>query len=337
MPTIHQVPDKITTKLPKSDSCIKPTLATLYAGIFTRSLRRLFDAISWNAQALCNHLFAPGTDPHGAFAGAVDHATRRIGYDCDTAGKLMDQSQSLLPPATPFTSLLEQFIYIPATLADPMRLSTPRLQPTPRTDIASLPLDTALGLRPLLTYLHQHLHEHFSRLQDSQTTHCCFVTFIVGHSTHPSASVALHSHLVSAFTAPPNEEHSTLYIPTDLISGLPTSTAAFLVNPNVLLHLPPYSPSKLRMLPWKTSLLRPPRRKLPRPCNLLQLHASRLIHQKRSFKSPLLLGNQLSQEFASRDSLSTDPVSRPILPFILHAVPRLSPMGFWTFTCNCFN
>ena len=138
MPTIHPVPDKITTKLPKFDTCIKPTLATLYAGIFTRmpSLGRLFDAISWKAQALYNHLFSPSTDPTSAFAGATDHAARRVGYDCDEDGKLKDRAQTLPPPATAFTSLLDQFIDIPAT---------PRLQPKVVSSLEALLVQPLVG------------------------------------------------------------------------------------------------------------------------------------------------------------------------------------------------
>ena len=149
------------------------------------------------------------------------------------------------PPATPFTSLLDQFIDIPATLTDPMHLSTPRIQSTPRTDIASIPLEAELEPRPLLNYLHHQLHEHFSRLQASQTTHCCFVTFIVGPSTHPSASTALHSHLVSAFTAPPNEAHSILYYPlhSDRSHYRPTSLDGMAPPPGILGRVPTFSSS----------------------------------------------------------------------------------------------
>ena len=266
--------------------------------------------------------------PPGTFEGATDHATRRIGLDCDEAGKLRNRSQTLLPPATPFTSLLDQFIDIPATLSDPRKLSTPRLQPTPRTDISSVPLDAAIGIRSLLTYLHQHLHDHFSRLQDTHTTHCCFVTFIVGPSTHPSASAVLRSHLVSAFTAPPNEDHSTLYVPTDIIHGLPPSaewhpllvylTAALLfphlsflvitpdyqagasssvdslanllrpsgslVNPDVLLHLPPYATFQTPDVPMEDASASAASPAVPTPSQP-GLHTSRLTHLRRPSKS----------------------------------------------------
>ena len=243
-----------------------------------------------------------------------------------------------------------------------MHLSTPRIQSIPRTDIASIPLEAELEPRPLLNYLHHQLHEHFSRLQASQTTHCCFVTFIVGPSTHPSASTALHSHLVSAFTAPPNEAHSILYIPTDLITGLPTSTewhpllvylaasllfphlsflvltpdyhagasssvdslvnllrpagplvlfceAASLVNPNVLLHLPPYSTfhtPDVTMEDASASVTTPAATSTthPSPTPRFTTHSPEEVLQIISTTT----GAQLSKEAASRDSLSTDPV-----------------------------
>ena len=93
---------------------------------------------------------------------------------------------------------------------------------TPTVPSQSLPdpltgnADTPAKITPLLHYLHKHLTPHLQALLGTNTR-SCFVTLIIGPSTDSRVGSALHSHLVCAAVAPPTEDYSVLFIPSNLI------------------------------------------------------------------------------------------------------------------------
>ena len=121
------------------------------------------------------------------------------------------------PEPTPFTTLLDSFVDIPASLRDAHHFRTPTVLSSGLPDPVLGTATPPVKLSPLLNYLHQHLTPHL-RSHIGTSIQSCFVTLIIGPSTDPRVGAALHSHLVCAAVAPSNEDYSVLFIPSDLLS-----------------------------------------------------------------------------------------------------------------------
>ena len=101
---------------------------------------------------------------------------------------------------TPFSQLVEDYVNLDASFADPGRLSAPEIQPS---DYSTEPLDTPAfdgsmfnHYHDLLHFLHDQLSEYFSSVQDPALAQNFFLTFIVGPPDHINARPCLHSHII---------------------------------------------------------------------------------------------------------------------------------------------
>ena len=249
------------SSLPTTTSAEKQSLLTCYAGLFARlpSLGQIMNSQFAHAQELYNHLFAPSYTPVN---------------EPDNPNPAFHQStpprDSTTPTSNPFSDLVDSFVNLPSSLEDVHNMSRPTASPltlfTPSTQQPATPFNFS----PLLQFLADALNPHLTLLA-SQPTHSCFVTLVVGPSTHTMAGPALHSHLVSSVTAIPGDDVSVIYIPTDLAypdlpflvvtpdysAGATTSpdslrkllsptdsmvvfSSESIIAPDVLLHLPPH-------------------------------------------------------------------------------------------------
>ena len=121
------------------------------------------------------------------------------------------------PEPTPFGTLLDSFVDIPASLRDDHHHRTPTVLSSGLPDPVLGTATPLVKLSPLLNYLNQHLTPHL-RSHIGTSIQSCFVTLIIGPSTDVRVGAALHSHLVCAAVAPSNEDYSVLFIPSDLLT-----------------------------------------------------------------------------------------------------------------------
>ena len=201
------------SSLPTTTSAEQPTLLTCYAGLFARlpSLGQILNSQYAHAQELYNHLFAPSTPV----------------ADPDTPNPAFHHSapprDASIPITSPFSDLVDAFVDIPSSLADVHNMSRPTAPPLTLSNPPTQQPTSQFNFAPLLQFLTSTINPHLTHLV-SQPTHSCFIILVVGYSTHSMAGPALHSHLVSSFTALPGDDVSVVYIPTDLIQGFPEPT-----------------------------------------------------------------------------------------------------------------
>ena len=199
------------SSLPTTTPAEQPSLLTCYAGLFARlpSLGQIMNSQFAHAQELYNHLFAPSTpvaDPDNPNPAFHHSAPPR---------------DSSTPISSPFSDLVDSFVDLPASMADAHNMSRPTAPPLTLSNPPTQQPASTFNFAPFLQYLTNTINPHLTHLV-SQPTHSCFVILVVGSSTHSMAGPALHSHLVSSFTAIPGDDVSVVYIPTDLIRVLPT-------------------------------------------------------------------------------------------------------------------
>ena len=200
------------------------SITNCYAGLFARlpSLWQLYEAPHSSAQALYNYLFAPEQPLEAASPTSPAHPPGTEDAPMGS-GEPAPEPASVTPPAgapppdpTPFASLLDRFVDIPASFADPNERRTPTVPSQSLPDPLTGNADPPVKITPLLQYLQKHLTPHL-QAQIGTNTRSCFVTLIIGPSTDCRVGPALHSHLVCAAVAPPTEDYSVLFIPSDLI------------------------------------------------------------------------------------------------------------------------
>ena len=283
MPTIHPAPDKTVNQLPILDPNDKPTLATLYAGIFARmpSLSRRFDAISWNAQALYNHLFSPASDPDNTFQGAILtmlagvwawNVTTWVNYSIVPRLFLLRLPPSLhflinsltfrlpfliLGKCPPHTSSQHLGLTYPLSfwlqlsswaLSSPF--STTTWTPISRIYKPPKPLTLALSLSslvrahtPLLRQCYTPTSSLLSPLPQMRITLRC-MSLLTSSTACPPPLTGTHCSSLSSPPAIRREPPPPLraYASSSNHQGLWSySPRKNLVNPDILLHLPPYA------------------------------------------------------------------------------------------------
>ena len=207
-PTLHPP----TQPRPRDKTLPAPTVSPPLHHIFAEAFSRLPSVHSFMAgfcrtgRDLYNYLFS-GTQPLPQDAAADDPMGTRPAFDPVAAAH----------EVTVFSQMVDECIDIPASFADPRRLSAPEIQ---ATENALTTLTIATPFTPsfsgLVQHLYDQLHPYLSKRQTGKTTLAAFVTFVVGPPAHPNARYALHSHLVGCHTTSNNDLHvdySTIYIP----------------------------------------------------------------------------------------------------------------------------
>ena len=211
-PTLHPP----TQSRPRDKTLPAPTVSPPLHHIFAEAFSRLPSVHSFMAgfcrtgRDLYNYLFS-GTQPLPPQDEAADDPMgTRPAFDPVAAAH----------EVTVFSQMVEECIDIPASFADPRRLSAPEIQ---ATENALTTLTIATPFTPsfsgLVQHLYDQLHPYLSKRQTEKTTLAAFVTFVVGPPDHPNARYALHSHLVGCHTTSNNDLHvdySTIYIPIGL-------------------------------------------------------------------------------------------------------------------------
>ena len=199
------------------------SITNCYAGLFARlpSLSQIYEAPHHSAQALYNFIFAPSQPlevpqpPDSTLpATTTDFATSDVSMGPVEAAH---EPAAPSPEPTPFGTLLDSFVDIPASLRDDHHHRTLTVLSSGLPDPVLGTATPLVKLSPLLNHLNQHLTPHL-RSHIGTSIQSCFVTLIIGPSTDVRVGAALHSHLVCAAVAPSNEDYSVLFIPSDLLT-----------------------------------------------------------------------------------------------------------------------
>ena len=126
-------------------------------------------------------------------------------------------------PDMPFQALVDRFVDLDSTFADPRKMSQPQIAPESVDHLTYLPAPSPspFKLSVLLDFLSARIDPTLTELRSHDLSAPPFLTLIVGSPAHPLAGKSLHSHLVGCFTNNDTRFHFTLYVPVGPDQCLP--------------------------------------------------------------------------------------------------------------------
>ena len=199
-PLLHNATTISVQPAPLPVPVSRPLVHELYAQAFALlpTIHTFYGLLTQKAKSLYDYLFNPAVTivPEKEVDTVSD--TPDVPMTDTTTGETPPTPMEISP--TPFSQLVEDFVNLDASFADPGRLSAPEIQ---SSDYSTEPLDTPAfhgsmlnHYHDLLHFLHDQLSEYFSSVQDPALAQNFFLTFIVGPPDHINARPCLHSHII---------------------------------------------------------------------------------------------------------------------------------------------
>ena len=216
-PLLHNATTLSVQPAPLPVPVSRPLVHELYAQAFALlpTIHTFYGLLTQKAKSLYDYLFNPAVTivPEKEVDTVSD--TPDVPMTDTTTGETPPTPMEISP--IPFSQLVEDFVNLDASFADPGRLSAPEIQ---SSDYSTEPLDTPAfdgsmlnHYHDLLHFLHDQLSEYFSSVQDPALAQNFFLTFIVGPPDHINARPCLHSHIIGCHVSPPQDCHSVLFVP----------------------------------------------------------------------------------------------------------------------------
>ena len=216
-PLLHNATTISVQPAPLPVPVSRPLVHELYAQAFALlpTIHTFYGLLTQKAKSLYDYLFNPAVTIVPAKEVDTVSDTPDAPMTDATTGETPPTPMEISP--TPFSHLVEEFVNLEASFADPGRLSAPEIQ---SSDYSTEPLDTPAfdgsmfnHYHDLLHFLHDKLSEYFSSVQDPTEAHNFFLTFIVGPPDHINARPCLYSHIIGCHVSPPQDCHSVLFVP----------------------------------------------------------------------------------------------------------------------------
>ena len=216
-PLLHNATTISVQPAPLPVPISRPLVHELYAQAFALlpTIHTFYGLLTQKAKSLYDYLFNPAVTIVPETEVDTVSETQDDPMIDATTGETLPTPMEISP--TPFSHLVEEFVNLEASFADPGRLSAPEIQ---SSDYSTDPLDTPAftgsmlnHYHDLLHFLHGQLSEYFSSVQDPSSAQNFFLTFIVGPPDHINARPCLHSHIIGCHVSPPPDCHSVLFVP----------------------------------------------------------------------------------------------------------------------------